>query len=230
MSFFNTSALRVRALLKKLPIKEQDKLPLERKVNDIYLIGDRLSFIATTYYFHELIKPHELEYLFLMRDIIMPVLNVSVDYIYNQYGIHVLRDDNTLIEREIYGDKTLLGIVFNVLISNAAKYTPDAIFPIKISGQLDRDGKYFSLDVSNYGLRIHEDERKKIFKDGIRGKEAIQWKTQGTGIGLYLAWSIMKNLDGNLILKSTFQPVTFTMKIPTFTWKNLKGKQNDSDN
>lgn len=227
MSFFNTSALRVKALLKKLPIEERAKLPLDRKMNDIYIIGDRLSFIATTYYFHELIKPRKLEYLFLMRDIIMPVLNISVDYIRNHFGIEVLREDATLIERKIYGDMTLLGIVFNVLISNAAKYTPEAIFPIKISGQIDKDGKYFSLDVSNYGLRIHKDECEKIFMDGIRGKEAILWKSQGTGIGLYLAKSIMKNLHGNLILKSTFKPVTFAMKIPTFKWQNFKGGQND---
>jgi len=223
MSFFNTSALRVTALLNRLPVEEQAKLSLERKVNDIYIIGERLSFIATTYYFHELTKPRDLEYLFVMRDIVMPVLNVSIDYIRMYFGIEVLREDASLVEQKVYGDKTLLGIAFNVLMSNAAKYTSDAKFPIRISGQLDKDGRYFNLDVSNYGLRIYEDETEKIFEDGERGREAILWKSQGTGIGLYLARSIMRNLHGDLRIKSIFNPVIFTMKIPTFKWENVKG-------
>jgi len=226
ISVLNTSALHILELLKKLPTEEQAKLPLERKVHDIYVIGDRLSFIAATYYFHELIKPRTLEFLYAMRDIIMPILNVSIEYIRMQYGIDIIREDTSLIDRKIYGDKTLLALAFNVLISNAAKYTPNTHMAIRISGQLNEDGQYFNLIVSNYGLQIHEDEKEIIFMDGKRGREAIKWKSQGTGIGLHLARSIMRSLRGDLIIKSTFNPVTFSMKIPTFKWEDSKGDQN----
>lgn len=74
--------------------------------------------------------------------------------------------------------------------------------------------KYMIISVSNVGLEIPELEKDDIFTLFRRGSNAEQKSSQGTGIGLFLARAILHNHDGEILLKSNKNPVTFEICIP----------------
>jgi signal transduction histidine kinase len=86
--------------------------------------------------------------------------------------------------------------------------------PINVSGSYYGRGDHFDIVVSNYGLEIHEDEVANLFEKGVRGREVIKHGIGGTGIGLHLAQRIMSEGEGDLLLTSIKDPVSFTIRIP----------------
>ena len=185
-----------------------------RQLDDIQVMGDRLEFIAKTFNFNQIVTRRNFETLSVLRDVIFPVINITRAYLRKQYDIDIQLDAVPLQSCRVFGDKTLLNIVFNTLIDNAGKYSVGTRMPITVSGGYEQSGDYFNISVSNYGLPIHEDEAEALFKKGERGREAIKQGIGGTGIGLHLAQRIMTEGNGNLLLTSRSDPVTFTIRIP----------------
>ena len=72
-------------------------------------------------------------------------------------------DTSGLQSTRVYGDKTLLNIVFNTLIDNAGKYSINTRRPINVSGGQEPASDLFHIEVSNYGLPIDPEEAEAIF-------------------------------------------------------------------
>ena len=214
ISTFSSAPLRIIRLLKMPRFTENTKKEIELKVNDIHIMGERLAFIANTYYFKELVKSRKPEKLSVLKDIVMPVLNISREYIRKQHNVDITLRPTRLEGYYVFGDKMLLNLVFNTLVSNAGKYSDEGGRPIKIFGEYDSEFKHFFICVSNYGLPIYENEKQRVFENGERGRAAINEKIGGTGIGLHLASEIMKKQNGSLILSSLRDPVIFKIKLP----------------
>lgn len=214
ISTLGSAPLRIISLLRMSQFNKDIKKTIELKVNDIHIMGERLAFIANTYYFKELVKSKKPEKLSVLKDIVIPVLNISKEYIKKQHGVEIILQNTSLEGYLVTGDKMLLNLVFNTLISNAGKYSDENGKPIKVFGEYDSDFEYFFICVSNYGLPIYEEEKERIFKDGERGRAVIEEKIGGTGIGLHLASEIMKKQNGSLILSSLRDPVIFKIKLP----------------
>jgi len=214
ISTFNSAPLRIIRLLKMPRFTENIKKEIELKVNDIHIMGERLAFIANTYYFKELVKSRKPEKLSVLKDIVMPVLNISREYIRIQHSIDLTLRPTSLEGYYVFGDKMLLNLVFNTLISNAGKYSHEGGRPIIIFGEYDKIFKHFYICVSNYGLPIYEDEKRRVFKNRERGRAAMEETIGGTGIGLHLASEIMKRQNGSLILSSLRDPVIFKIELP----------------
>ncbi|HIG39331.1 MAG: HAMP domain-containing sensor histidine kinase [bacterium] len=185
-----------------------------KQLDDIQVMGDRLEFIAKTFNFNQIVTRRNFETLSVLRDIIYPVINITRAYLRKQYDIDIQLNATGLQSCRVYGDKTLLNIVFNTLIDNAGKYSIGTRKPITVSGGYEVSGDYFNITVSNYGLPIHEGEKERLFEKGVRGSEAVRHGIGGTGIGLHLAHRIMAEGNGNLHLTSLSNPVTFTIRVP----------------
>jgi signal transduction histidine kinase len=185
-----------------------------KQLDDIQVMGDRLEFIAKTFNFNQIVTRRNFETLSVLRDIIYPVINITRPYLRKQYDIDIQLDSTGLQSCRVYADKTLLNIVFNTLIDNAGKYSIDTRKPISVSGGYGPDGEVFDIVVSNYGLAIHEDEIENLYHNGVRGREAVKHGIGGTGIGLHLAHRIMTEGNGELLLTSIKDPVSFTIRIP----------------
>lgn len=218
ISTFSTSPLRISKMLSTLNIDDEVKESINKKVGDIKIMGERLAFIANKYYFNELVKSGKPERLSVLADIIHPVLNISKEYIQTQYKVDISFDSETIGGYFVYGDKILLNIVFNTIISNAGKYSAGSRRPITIVGEITRDLDYFNICVSNYGFSIYENEKERVFENRVRGRQAEKEKIGGTGIGLYLARKIMLNQHGNVLLTSLSNPVTFKIQL-SLKWK-----------
>jgi signal transduction histidine kinase len=98
------------------------------------------------------------------------------------------------------GDATRLESVLSNLINNAMKYSP-AGAPIHIVGRVGPNE--VSVTVSDQGIGIPLDEQGRIFERFYRVDDALSRRTQGSGLGLYLAKAIVDAHRGRIWVEST---------------------------
>lgn len=118
---------------------------------------------------------------------------------YPEYSIEIdmdtsLDDEGKL---EVHGDEQLLkGAIINIL-DNGCKYSPDHKAWVKISSTGDR----MILNFHDKGIGISPEDLPYLFEPFYRGKNAQTYK--GTGIGLSLAYRIIKSHLGNIEVETT---------------------------
>ena len=116
----------------------------------------------------------------------------------------------------VYGDERRLNQVFNNLVSNAIKYSPNGE-DIFIRGSATGDEVHVS--VQDQGIGIPEHERHRIFQKFSRLDNALSRKTEGTGLGLYLTKAIIEAHGGKIWFNSAGEGAgtTFTFSLPRIT-------------
>ncbi|MCE9585494.1 hypothetical protein K8Q94_02645 [Candidatus Nomurabacteria bacterium] len=95
-------------------------------------------------------------------------------------------------------DADLMRVVFQNLISNAVKYTPEG-GTITISMEYDKD---FSIRVSDTGYGIPKKDIGKIFTQLYRAENVKEKDVEGTGLGLYMVKSIVEQAGGMISFSS----------------------------
>jgi signal transduction histidine kinase len=116
-------------------------------------------------------------------------------------------------EVEVEGDATLLKLLLSNLLENANKYSPKEK-PVSLS--LTKSAGAMLLEVADEGYGIPDDEKKAVFEKFYRiGNEQTR-KTQGTGLGLYICYKIVKDHGGAIFIKDN-QPAgsKFIIQLPT---------------
>jgi PAS domain S-box-containing protein len=99
----------------------------------------------------------------------------------------------------IHGDETRLRQVIDNLVSNAIKYSPKG-GEVRITGTFD--DQIVTIEVSDQGVGLPEDELDRIFERFYRVEGALSRKTQGTGLGLYLARAVVEAHGGQIFVES----------------------------
>ena len=124
-------------------------------------------------------------------------------------------DKNLEIETEIAddvrikSDPELLSLVWNNLISNAVKFTPEGE---KIGIRLNTEGDGVIVSVSDTGCGIKPEVGRHIFEKFYQGDTSHA--TQGNGLGLALVKRVMDILNGEISVQSTpDRGSTFTVRI-----------------
>jgi PAS domain S-box-containing protein len=113
---------------------------------------------------------------------------------------------------EVQADPERLRQVLNNLLSNAIKYSPDS-GKIIVSGRYDDQQVYVA--VSDQGIGIPAGERDRIFDRFYRVDSALSRRTQGAGLGLYLAKSVVEAHRGRIwVSSSPGQGSTFVFSLP----------------
>ena len=102
-------------------------------------------------------------------------------------------------DTEVYADRTLTEQVMQNLITNALKYSPQkANIKIKITGLKS----HIKWEIKDNGIGIAEEDKSKMFQQFFRSKEASESKADGSGLGLYIAKSIIELSGGELDFSS----------------------------
>ena len=115
---------------------------------------------------------------------------------------------NSEEEIEICHDKRWTAeAIFNML-DNAVKYSPTGSV---IAVNVRRLGLFSAVDIADMAQPISEEEHSKIFERFYRGKNS--GKTEGIGIGLYLAREIAVKQNGYINLKCGENGNTFSIYI-----------------
>ncbi|MGE5602671.1 MAG: ATP-binding protein [Nitrososphaerales archaeon] len=92
--------------------------------------------------------------------------------------------------------------IISNLIGNASKFAPPAT-SIQLSlAQAEQDPGFLRLTVKDAGPGISPDDQARLFKPFARGKEAAQSGQPGTGLGLYIAKSLVELHGGRISVES----------------------------
>jgi len=127
-------------------------------------------------------------------------------------GKEVALDADDSIEADV--DGALLGLVFDNLLGNAAKYAPEGA-PYRVV--IERDGDVVRVSVSDRGPGLDRRARERIFLPFERADDRLVRATEGTGVGLALVRGIAEAHGGRAHVQSEpGKGATFIVEIP---WK-----------
>lgn len=154
---------------------------------------------------------------------ITKILKEEIKVLQHQLDIKKIKTDIKIDKiKEVDADEKILRILFQNLISNAAKYTPER-GKISIS-LLDHDSKKLKFIIKDTGFGIPKKDQKQIFTKLFRADNVKQKDTTGTGLGLYLVKSILDTIGGKISFKSEVdQGTTFEILIP----KKMRSKRGE---
>ena len=96
-------------------------------------------------------------------------------------------------------DPSQIKIVITNLLDNAIRYINDNG---KIEMKLEKDGKSLHFEVKDNGVGIPNGDQKHIFQKFFRSQNALKKQTSGSGLGLYIAKSIVEKEGGKINFKS----------------------------
>ena len=136
----------------------------------------------------------------------------AVERFRTQTAKHEFKLDFPLDFPAVQGDEQRLRQVLDNLLSNAIKYSPDGGL-IEVGGMVD--GKRVTVYVRDQGVGLSESEQARVFERFYRVDGALSRKTQGTGLGLFLARAIIQAHGGTMRVES--QPgngATFYFTLP----------------
>jgi len=109
-------------------------------------------------------------------------------------------------------DPDKIRTVLQNLIENALFYTKDGG---SVTVSAESDGKYIKVIVKDSGIGIPEKQKIGIFNKFFRAENALKARTDGSGLGLFVAKSIVEKHDGQIGFESTEgKGTTFYFTVP----------------
>ncbi len=110
-------------------------------------------------------------------------------------------------------DRTRLEFVIQTLLENSIHYSPTGR---NVDVEISKAHRKVYIKVIDHGIGIDPEDMKSIFTKFFRAENAQAMDTEGFGVGLYLAQSIMKRHKGKIDVFSAGlgQGSTFTVILP----------------
>lgn len=112
----------------------------------------------------------------------------------------------------VYADPERVRAVLQNLLENSLKYSlPPG--EVVISGRTD--GDFIRIGVTDNGIGIPQAEQKNVFERFFRAGNALKLETEGTGLGLFIAKSIVRRHGGRIWFESSEnRGATFFFTLP----------------
>ncbi|MCR5846698.1 MAG: HAMP domain-containing histidine kinase [Lachnospiraceae bacterium] len=117
--------------------------------------------------------------------------------------------ESTLPNLIIKIDRKRMSQVIGNIISNSYKYSGT-----KINVEYSIKEKFLEMKIKDYGPGVSRDELELITNKFYRGKKAEADNKEGSGLGLYIAKSLMVKMNGELICDSDDEGFSVTVLIP----------------
>ncbi|MFH1781964.1 MAG: ATP-binding protein [Patescibacteria group bacterium] len=120
-------------------------------------------------------------------------------------------------------DEQLMHVIFTNVFDNATKYSN---YHGKINIKVLKSGKNFKISVADNGQGIPRHDQTLIFQRMFRAENARIKHTSGTGLGLYIVKSILKQIGGKIWFTSKLNKgTTFYITLPLSGMKRKKEKK-----
>ncbi|MBE4908934.1 response regulator [Bacillus luteolus] len=149
---------------------------------------------------------------------ILPIIKGVIETNQVNSKEHSIKLINKASETIILCDKDKISQVFNNLISNAIKYSPDGGDVILT---VYDEEEYLKVDIRDQGLGIPADAIPNLFQKFYRIDNSDRRKIGGTGLGLAIVKEIVEAHEGYVGVRSSIKEgSTFTITIP-----QIKGHQ-----
>lgn len=138
-----------------------------------------------------------------VKDLIGQILK-KLEFKIQRHKLHLEESYPPDKEITIQTDPKLLGIVFQNLIENAVRYTPENG---NISVKVDFYNKDLLIEIKDDGYGIPKEHKSKILADSVNSKDM--------GFSLYLVKKILKRIQGKINFKSEDNKgTTFSIHLP----------------
>jgi two-component system phosphate regulon sensor histidine kinase PhoR len=113
---------------------------------------------------------------------------------------------------EVLADEEAIRQIFDNLIDNALKYTPEG-GKVRLSCRVE-DG-HVAVEVADTGIGIPRDDLPRVFERFYRVDKARSRELGGTGLGLSIVKHLVQSIGGQLSVESRLsQGSTFTVQLP----------------
>lgn len=123
---------------------------------------------------------------------------------------------------EIDLDPDLISNVYQNLLGNAVDYSPKGS---KIILTVKKEGEKIISSIADSGIGIPENEKARVFERFYRAGNAKKIKPDGTGLGLYIAKSIVESSGGKIWFESKAgRGTTFYFSLPLTGMKPKSGE------
>ncbi len=177
-------------------VPENLKTPLKR----ISKSGSSLGVLINDFLNISKIEKNELVYSMANFN-----LNEALKIVYHDFELaakekkitftnHIPESENILVNGDFNKTKQIISNV----VENAIKYTPKG----KVDLNVILSKNFVTVKVSDTGIGIREDQKSEIFGKFIRDEEAVKIDVEGTGIGLYVAQTMINALGGKIWVES----------------------------
>ena len=100
---------------------------------------------------------------------------------------------------KIFTDPSQIRQAMENLLDNAIRYIKDKG---KVIISLEKKEKFLYFKIKDSGVGIPKEEQKYIFQKFFRSENILRYQTQGSGLSLYIAKSIIEKLGGEIGFKS----------------------------
>jgi two-component system phosphate regulon sensor histidine kinase PhoR len=113
---------------------------------------------------------------------------------------------------KLRGDKQRLSVLFNNLIGNAVKYTPEGG---KVHVSVESSAQRVLISVRDTGIGIAPEDQLHVFEKFYRAADDAVQMLPGTGLGLALAREVARLHGGDILLESERgKGSTFAVELP----------------
>lgn len=118
----------------------------------------------------------------------------------------------------VYADEMRVRWVVENLIDNGVRYSdPDTTIQIAVV----KERSSARLNITNTGIEIPPQEQKRIFQKFFRGEGPLKMRPEGSGLGLFVAKSIIDASHGAIGFTSKNKRTTFWFTLPMATSSQL---------
>lgn len=194
------------AMLKAPDLSEEDRVLYAQKIFDA---TQRLSDLIKN-----ILKLNKLENQQIFMERSTYLLNeqlceclLGFEKLWEEKALDIETD---LPDVNVTADAELLSLVWNNLISNAVKFTPEGG---KITVTLTEQAKFVEVRVSDTGCGMSAETGRHIFEKFYQGDSSHA--TQGNGLGLALVKRVIDIVGGEICVDSTpGSGSTFTVRLP----------------
>jgi len=127
--------------------------------------------------------------------------------------------------KPVFIDRQGVELVLRNLLDNAIRYTKGK-GDVKIN--LFKKNNLIRCEIKDKGVGIPKDDQKRIFQKFFRSQNVLKYQTQGTGLGLFIAKSVVNSANGKIGFKSEVNKgTTFWFELPICKTKKKAGENNN---
>ena len=125
-------------------------------------------------------------------------------------SVSLMLETTEKVEAEV--DELKLSTAFQNLIENGIKYNIEGGW---VRVELKKDKKFFTVNISDSGIGIPEDQQDQIFERFYRVDKSHSTAIEGTGLGLWITEQTIKQHRGTIALYSKVgEGTTFSVRLP----------------
>ena len=132
-----------------------------------------------------------------------------------EYGLKIFFDKGPEPQLMLKADINRLGLAVSNILDNAMRYNVEnGSITVKVERLTDKP--YIQISVSDTGVGVPPEAMSKIFTKFFRAENAIRFRPDGSGFGLYITKNIINRHGGSIWLESALgRNTTVYFTLPT---------------